>query len=42
MMVEAGINERFWEYAILHAALLHNVLPSSKLPDEISPYEALK
>ena len=41
-MVEAGINERFWEYAILHAALLHNVLPSSKLPDEISPYEALK
>ena len=42
MMVEAGINERFWEYAILHAAQLHNVLPSSKLPDEISPYEALK
>ena len=41
MLAQSGVHEKFWSYAMLHACNVHNIMPSSKLPNEISPYEAL-
>ena len=40
MLAESKVHESFWTYAARHACMLHNILPSSKLTGEISPYEA--
>ena len=40
-MAESGISERFWTFAAANAVMLHNSLPSTKLPDSVSPSEAL-
>ena len=40
-IAESGISERFWTFAADNAVLLHNSLPSTKLPGSISPIEAL-
>ena len=40
-MAESGISERFWTFAAANAVMLHNSLPSTKLPNSISPSEAL-
>ena len=41
ILAQSGVHESFWPYAVSHATRLHNYLPSSKLPNEKSPYEAL-
>ena len=41
MLAESNVPEKFWTFAIEHAAKLHNILPNSTLPNEISPIEAL-
>ena len=41
MLSQSSVHEKFWSYAMLHACAVHNVMPSSKLPNEISPYEAV-
>ena len=41
IMAQAKLHDRFWSYAMLHACDLHNMMPSTKLPGEISPHEAL-
>ena len=41
MLAETSVHEKFWSYAIKHACNVHNILPSSKLPDEISPHQAV-
>ena len=49
LLAQSGMNHKgelesatkFWSYAIKHACRLHNALPSSRLQDEISPYQAL-
>ena len=40
MLAESGVHESFWTYVADHACMLHNVLPSTKLAGEISPYQA--
>ena len=40
MLAESSVHETFWPYAAHHACMLHNVLPSTKLAGEISPYQA--
>ena len=40
MLAESGVHESFWTYAAHQACLLHNVLPSTKLAGEMSPYQA--
>ena len=40
-LVQSSVHESFWVYAAKQATLIHNYLPSSKLPGEISPYQAL-
>lgn len=40
MLAESHVHESFWTYAARHACMLHNVLPSTKLAGEISPYQA--
>ena len=42
ILAESGVPTKFWTFAIQHAVNLHNVLPSTVLPQEISPSEALK
>ena len=39
MLAESGVHVSFWMYATRHACHLHNILPSSKLTGEKSPYE---
>ena len=41
MLAQSGVHESFWPYAVDHATYLHNVMPSTKLPDEMSPHQAL-
>ena len=41
MLAQSAVHEKFWSYAILHACNVHNIMPSSKLPDEISPHQAV-
>ena len=41
MLAHTSVNEKFWSYAMLHACNVHNIMPSSKLSNEISPHEAL-
>ena len=41
VLVASHVHESFWPYAARHACLLHNVLPSSRLAGEISPFQAL-
>lgn len=38
---ESGISERYWTYCMQHCNRIHNSLPSSVLPNQISPYERL-
>ena len=40
-MIHSNMHDKFWTYAMDNALLLHNSLPSVKLPGEISPIEAL-
>ena len=40
MLAESGVHESFWTYAATQACMLHNVLPSTKLAGEMSPYQA--
>ena len=40
-LAESKVPDKFWTQAMNHIAHLHNVLPSSSLPGEISPHEAL-
>ena len=39
-MAESEVHERFWPYCMQHHAHIHNILPSTKLPHEITPHEA--
>ena len=39
-LTESGVNEAFWPYCMQHHAHIHNILPSTKLPHEITPHEA--
>ena len=39
LLAQSGVHESFWPYAVEQATLLHNILPSSKLPNEASPHE---
>lgn len=39
MLSHSGVHESLWTYAADHACWLHNRLPSSTLPGEVSPYE---
>ena len=39
-MAESELHERFWTYAMDNAVDLHNSLPSTKLLNSISPFEA--
>ena len=41
MLAHAHVHESFWSYALLHAATLHNIMPSRKFPHRISPHECL-
>ena len=41
MLSQSGVHEKFWTYAIKHACTVHNVLPTSKNHDDISPHEAV-
>ena len=41
MLVASHVHDSFWPFAARHACLLHNILPSSRLAGEISPYQAL-
>ena len=38
MLAASHIPDCFWPYAARHACLLHNLLPSSRLAGEMSPY----
>ena len=40
MLAESKVHESFWTYAARQACLLHNVLPSTRLAGELSPYQA--
>ena len=40
MLTESNVHESFWTYAADHACRLHNVMPSTRLAGEISPYQA--
>lgn len=40
MIAESQVHESFWPYAADHACMLHNMLPSTKLAGEISPFQA--
>ena len=40
-MADCNLGVCFWPQAMCHATRLHNHLPSTRLPDQISPYEAL-
>ena len=39
-IAESKISERFWTYAMQNAVRLHNSLPSTKLENNMSPYQA--
>ena len=39
-IAESKISERFWTYAMQNAVRLHNSLPSTKLDNNMSPYQA--
>ena len=39
-IAESKISERFWTYAMQNAVRLHNSLPSTKLDNTMSPYQA--
>ena len=41
LLVASHVHESFWTFAARHACLLHNVLPSTRLVGEITPYQAL-
>jgi len=41
MLAASHVHESFWTYAARHACMLHNMLPSTRLAGEISPYQAL-
>ena len=41
LLAASQVHESFWTYAALHACMLHNLLPSTRLAGEISPYQAL-
>ena len=41
MLVASHIHDSFWSFAARHACLLHNLMPSTRLAGEISPYQAL-
>jgi len=41
LLVASHVHDSFWTYAARHACLLHNVLPSTRLAGEISPYQAV-
>ena len=41
MLVASRVHDSFWPYAARHACLLHNVLPSTRLAGEMSPFQAL-
>lgn len=41
MLAESHVHESFWTYAASHACYLHNIMPSTRLAGEISPYQAL-
>ena len=40
MLAESRVHESFWTFAMDHACMLHNRLPSTKLAGERSPYQA--
>ena len=40
MLAESGVHESFWTYTARQACMIHNILPSTKLAGEISPYQA--
>lgn len=39
LIMTAGLNKKFWGEALHYAARLHNMLPTSGLPDRLSPWE---
>ena len=41
MLAASHVHESFWPYAAAHATYLHNIMPSSRLAGEMSPYQAL-
>ena len=41
LLAQSGVHESLWPYATTQATMLHNYLPSTSLPNNISPYEAL-
>ena len=40
MLAASNVHESFWPYAAAHATYLHNIMPSTRLAGEISPYQA--
>ena len=40
ILAESNVHESFWTYAADHACQLHNVMPSTRLAGEMSPYQA--
>ncbi len=40
-LAESQVPDKFWTYAMSHVAYCHNVLPCTRLPNEMSPHEAL-
>ena len=41
MLAASHVHDSFWPYAAAHATYLHNIMPSSRLAGEMSPYQAL-
>ena len=41
MLAASRVHDSFWPYAAAHATYLHNIMPSSRLAGEMSPYQAL-
>jgi len=41
LLAASHVHDSFWTYAARHACLLHNILPSTRLAGEISPYQAV-
>ena len=41
LLVQSGVHESLWWYAVQQATMLHNYMPSTRLTGEMSPHEAL-
>ena len=41
-LAESGVSDKYWTHCMQHCLMLHNVLPSSVLPNQISPSERLR